>query len=119
MKIFLVLLSEILLALLFIYFASNNYTGEIKFENPVTTHLITITYVHFAAITYFIGSISALILYAIFSLTEKNPKDAYKKEREQNSIDAAEKDNTIQALENKVKTLEKALENVIKPDENK
>ena len=51
-----------------------------------------------------------------FDIAEQDKLKAYKKEREKNSISGAEKDSEIAALENKVKTLETALDSLIKKD---
>ncbi|MBQ2644909.1 hypothetical protein IJG14_04970 [bacterium] len=117
MRILLVLLTEILLTLIFVYFASNYYNGEINYVCPFDNKEYSITYVHFAAITYLIGGISTLLIYAILNITDNKTILAYKKEREKHSVDSAEKDGQIKALENKIKTLETALDNVIKNKE--
>lgn len=117
MKIFLVVLAEILLTLLFVLFAANNYDGIIQFTCPIDKQLYTISYVTFAAITYMIGGLSTVLIYTAINITEGRTISAYKKEREKNTIETAEKDDKIKALENKVKTLEKALDSVIKPND--
>lgn len=116
-KIVLVLLTEILLTLLFVFFASNHYEGIISFTCPFDKQIYVISYVKFAAVTYLAGAISTLVIYMLFNISEKNTLSAFQKEREKHSVISAEKDNMIEALENKVKTLESALKNVINHNE--
>lgn len=71
-------------------------------------------YAIFAVAVSLFTVIETVILYVIFDMTEQQTLKAYKKEREKNCISEAEKDNKIQALENKIKTLETALNSVIK-----
>lgn len=117
MKILLVILTEILLTLLFVFFASHNYNGTFQYTCPFDHQVYTISYVTFAAITYLIGGLSTVLIYAIINIADERKLSAYKKDREKNSITSAEKDDQIKALENKVKTLEKALDSVIKKEE--
>ncbi len=117
MKIFIVVLTEVLLVLLFLFFASSNYDGVFQYTCPFDKQLYTVSYVTFAAITYLIGGLSTVFIYAVVNITESRALTAYKKEHEKNSISQNEKDDKIKALENKVKTLETALDNVIKKEE--
>jgi len=118
MKIFLVLLVEILLALLFMLFVSQNYNSMFEYTCPFDKHLYSVSYVHFATVIYLIGALTTIILYAIFSYAETRALKAYKKEHEKSEISHAEKDNKIISLENKVKTLETALDNVLKKNDS-
>jgi len=117
MKIFLVLLVEILLALVFMLFVSQNYNSMFEYTCPFDKHLYTVSYVHFATIIYLIGALTAIIMYIFFSYGETRALKAYKKEHEKSAISNAEKDNKIISLENKVKTLETALGNLLKKKE--
>ena len=117
MKILLIILTEILLTLLFIFFASHNYNGTFQYECPFNHQVYTVSYVTFAAITYLIGGLSTVLIYAIINIADTRKLSAYKKEREKNSITSAEKDDKIKSLESKVKTLEKALDTAIKKEE--
>ena len=114
MKIFLVILVEILLALIFMLSISKNYDGIIEFMCPFNNTLYSVSYSFFAATVYFIGGLTTILIYAVFNFTESRTINAYKKAHEKSEISHAEKDNKIQSLENKVKTLEIALENVLK-----
>lgn len=118
MKIILVILAEILLALLFVLFVSSNYINGIEYICPITKQVYTIEYSQFAALIYIIGGFSILILYAIFSYSESKTIAAYKRAHENSEIANAEKDSKILSLENKIKTLETALDNVLKRDKN-
>lgn len=118
MKIFLVLLVEILLALIFMLFMSNNYTGVFEYTCPFNKHVYSVQYSHFAAIIYLIGGLTTIFIYAIFSISESKTIAAYKKAHEKSEISHAEKDSKILSLENKVKTLETALNNIIKKDKD-
>lgn len=118
MKIFLVILAEILLALVFILFLSSNYINGVEYVCPFTKQVYTIQYSHFAALIYIIGGLSILILYAIFSYSESKTIAAYKRAHENSEIANAEKDSKILSLENKIKTLETALDNILKRDKN-
>lgn len=118
-KIVLVLLTEILLTLLFVFFASNHYDGIVTITCPVDKQVYDISYVKFAAVTYLTGAISTLIIYMLFNISTKNTMNEIKKEREKHSVAAAEKDSLIAALENKVKTLETALNSIIENKDNK
>lgn len=114
MKIFLVLLVEILLALIFMLFVSKNYDGIFEYTCPFNKQLYSVSYAHFASVIYLIGGLTTIVMYALFSFSETKTINAYKKSHEKNEIAHAEKDSKILSLENKVKTLETALDNVLK-----
>jgi Na+/melibiose symporter-like transporter len=116
MKIFIVVLAEILLALLFLLFASNYGDGIVTLSCNGAEH--TISYQLFAAIVYLIGGISTILVYTVIDISETRKLAAYKKDREKTSVANEEKDSKISALENQVKTLEAALDSVIKKEEN-
>lgn len=118
MKITFVLLAEVLLTLLFVFFASGHYNGTFNFTCPIDKQLYTISYIKFAAITYLAGGITTVLIYMILDIADQRKLNAYKNEREKNSVASAEKDSHIQALENKIKTLESALDNVLKNKDN-
>lgn len=84
------------------------YTCPFDGKEYQTTFAILISAVYIVSVVY------ATILHMIFGVAEQGKLKAYQKEREKNSISGAEKDSEIAALENKVKTLETALENLIK-----
>lgn len=113
-KNLIILLGEILTAVA-IYFVLNaympmdfDYTCPFDGKEYQTTFAILISAVYIVSVVY------ATILHMIFGAAEQGKLKAYQKEREKNSISGAEKDSEIAALENKVKTLETALENLIK-----
>lgn len=115
-KNLIIVLGEILTAVV-IYFVFNtympmdfNYTCPFDGNEYHTTVAILITVVYLAGVVY------STILHMFFDITEQDKLKAYKKEREKNSISGAEKDSEIAALENKVKTLETALDSLIKKD---
>lgn len=115
-KNLIILLAEILTAVA-IYFVLNaympmdfNYTCPIDKNEYHTTVAILITVVYVAGVVY------STVLHMFFDIAEQDKLKAYKKEREKNSISGAEKDSEIAALENKVKTLETALDSLIKKD---
>lgn len=115
-KNLIILLIEILTAVA-IYFVLNsympmdfNYTCPIDGKEYHTTVAILITAVYLAGVIY------STILHMFFDIAEQDKLKAYKKEREKNSISGAEKDSEIAALENKVKTLETALDSLIKKE---
>ena len=111
-KNLIILLGEILTAVA-IYFGLNaympmdfNYTCPFDGKEYQTTFAILISAVYIVSVVYA----------TIFGAAEQGKLKAYQKEREKNSISGAEKDSEIAALENKVKTLETALENLIKKE---
>lgn len=115
-KNLIILLSEILTAVA-VYFAISafmpmdfNYTCPINGKEYHTTFAILISTI------YLISEMYATILHMFFDIAEQDKLKAYKKEREKNSISGAEKDSEIAALENKVKTLETALDSLIKKE---
>lgn len=115
-KNLIILLVEILTAVAF-YFALNtfmpmdfNYTCPINGKEYHTTVAILIT------VVYLLGMLYSSVLHMFFDVAEQDKLKAYKKEREKNSISGAEKDSEIAALENKVKTLETALDSLIKKE---
>ena len=114
MKITFVLLAEILLTLLFLFFASGHYGGTISYTCPIDGHLYTISYMKFTALAYLAGGITTILIYMILDIADQRKLKAFKTEREKNSVASAEKDSHIEALENKIKTLESALDNVLK-----
>jgi len=118
MKIFLVLLVEILLALVFMLFISSNYDGVLEYTCPFNKQHYEVSYAYFASIIYLVGGLTTIFMYAIFNLSEAKTISAYKKAHEKNEIAHAEKDSKILSLENKVKTLETALDNVLKSNKN-
>ena len=118
MKIFLVLLVEILLALIFMLFVSKNYDGIFEYICPFNKQVYTVSYAHFASIIYLIGGLTTIVMYALFNYSEAKTISAYKKAQEKSEISHAEKDSKILSLENKVKTLETALDNVLKNNDN-
>lgn len=89
---------------------SLNYTCPFDGQEYQTTLAILISVVYIAGVVY------STILHIIFDIAERNKLKAYKKEYEKNSITGAEKDSTIAALENKVKTLETALDSLIRKE---
>ncbi len=84
------------------------YTCPFDGKEYQTTLAVLLTVVYLFSVFY------ATILHMFFDMAEQAKLKAYKKEYEKNSISEAEKDSQITALENKVKTLETALENVLK-----
>lgn len=89
---------------------SLNYTCPFDGQEYQTTFAVLISVVYLAGVIY------STIFHIFFDMTEQNKLNAYKKEHEKNSITGAEKDSTIAALENKVKTLETALDSLIKKE---
>lgn len=115
-KYVIIIFGEILTAVA-IYFVLNmlmpmdfNYICPIDGKEYHTTIAVLITLVYLAGILY------STILHVFFDTAEQEKLKAYKKEREKNSISGAEKDSEIAALENKVKTLETALDSFIKKE---
>lgn len=115
-KNLIVLLCEIFIGF-GIYFALNTYmpmdfTYTCPFDGKEyqTTIAILITTVYLASVVF------STILHMLTDVAEQNKLKAYKKEHEKNSISGAEKDSVIAALENKVKTLETALDSLIKKE---
>ena len=114
-KNLMILLGEILTAVA-IYFGLNaympmdfNYTCPFDGKEYQTTLAVLLTVVYLFSVFY------ATILHMLFDMAEQAEMKAYvKKEYEKMSISKNEKDSQITALENKVKTLETALENVLK-----
>lgn len=89
---------------------SFTYTCPFDGQKYQTTFAIMISVIYLAGVIY------STILHMLFDIAEQNKLKAYKKEHEKNSITGAEKDSTIAALENKVKTLETALDSLIKKE---
>ncbi|MCR5261323.1 MAG: hypothetical protein K6C94_05740 [Candidatus Gastranaerophilales bacterium] len=114
MKITFVLLAEILLTLLFLYFAAGHYNGTLSLTCPFNNQLYTFSYIKFAALAYLAGGITTVLIYMILDIADQRKLKAFKNEREKNKVAEAEKDSQIEALENKIKTLESALDNVLK-----
>ena len=114
-KNLIIVLGEILTAVA-IYFVFNtympmdfNYTCPFDGKEYQTTLAVLLTVVYLFSVFY------ATILHMLFDMAEQTEMKAYvKKEYEKMSISKNEKDSQITALENKVKTLETALENVLK-----
>lgn len=85
------------------------YTCPFDGKEYQTTLAVLLTVVYLFSVFY------ATILHMLFDMAEQAEMKAYvKKEYEKMSISKNEKDSQITALENKVKTLETALENVLK-----
>lgn len=98
-----------------IYFAVGNFIPEcFNYTCPFNGGEYQTNYAVFAAAICLFTVFETIILYMIFDMAERETLKAYKKEREKNCISEAEKDSKIQALENKIKTLETALDSVIK-----
>lgn len=98
-----------------IYFAVSKFMPEcFNYTCPFNGMEYQTNYAVFAAAICLFTVFETIVLYMIFDMAEQQTLKAYKKEREKNSISEAEKNSKIQELENKIKTLETALDSVIK-----
>ena len=115
-KNLIVLLCEIFIGV-GIYFALNTYMlMDFAYTCPFDGNEYHTTVAILVTVVYLAGVVYSTILHMFFDIAEQDKLKAYKKEREKNSISGAEKDSEIAALENKVKTLETALDSLIKKD---
>lgn len=93
-------------------------TDLIAVKNILNGQIYNVPYPYLLTAVWIIGTINmGLISFNVASMKESKKISAYKKEYEKNSVEYAEKDDIIKALENKVKTLEAALESVIKKND--
>ncbi len=114
MKIFAVTFVESVLFFIFLLILVGN-SDKINLQCIITQKTYTLDFPIIVAVAWFLGFIEMLIFQILFLKTrEKQKITAYKKQYEKNAVSEAEKDNQIKALENKVKTLETALESVLK-----
>lgn len=115
-KNLIVLLVEILTAVA-IYFVLNTYMPmDFNYTCPFDGKEYQTTFAILISAAYIVSVVYATILHMLSDITEHGKLKAYQKEREKNSISGAEKDSVIAALENKVKTLETALDSLIKKE---
>lgn len=90
------------------------YTGGVNFTCPISHEKYHVSYALLVSGIYFCSVLYTSILYMFLDFADMNKLKAYKKEYEKNAVSKEEKDSQIKALENKVKTLEVALDNMIK-----
>lgn len=98
-----------------LYFFVNMYIPiSFNYICPIDGKEYQTTLAVYSAVIFMLCLMYVIVQYIVFDMAEQKTLKAYKKEYEKNSISEAEKDSKIQALENKVKTLETALDNVLK-----
>lgn len=115
MKKHLTILTVQLCLAVMVYFAVGKFMPQcFNYTCPFNGAEYQTNYAIFATALCLFTVFETIVLYMIFDMAEQQTLKAYKKEREKNSISEAEKNSKIQELENKIKTLETALENIIK-----
>lgn len=117
MKLFIGLIVESILFFVVLLAVIGNM-DMIAVKNILNGQVYNVFYPYLTASLWVAGVINmGLIAFNISNLKESKKISAYKKEYEKNSVAYAEKDDIIKALENKVKTLETALDSVLKNKE--
>ena len=119
MKLLIVLLVEVIAVAVYVMLFADNFSGTLTYTCPFDKNMYTVTYINFAAAAFMAGCVTTLLIYLFMNISEQRVLNAYKKEREKNSVNTAEKDSQIKALENKIKTLETALNSVLNKEEDK
>lgn len=92
------------------------YAGGVNVICPISHEKYYISYALLISGIYAVSVLYTAILYIFLDFSDANKLKAYKREYEKNSVSKEEKDSQIKALENKVKTLEAALDSIIKKD---
>ncbi len=113
-KNLIILTGELLTAVAIYYIVNMLVPQNISYTCPFDGAEYQTTLAILISVVYIAGVIYSTMWHIVFDIAENNKLKAYKKEYEKNSITGAEKDSTIAALENKIKTLETALDSVIR-----
>ncbi|MGN0015186.1 MAG: hypothetical protein ACI37T_07185 [Candidatus Gastranaerophilaceae bacterium] len=114
MKFYLGIFIESILFFMFLLMAESS-VEILKLKCIFTGKIYSVPFACTVFAAWLLGMLGMFILQSmVFKNIESKKLADYKKQYEKNSVSQEEKDSQIKALENKVKTLEAALDNMIK-----
>lgn len=114
MKFYLGILIEAILFFMFLLIAESS-VEILKLKCIISGKIYSVPFAYIVGAAWLLGMTGMFVLQSmVLKNAELKKLSDYKKQYEKKSIEKDEKDDKIKALENKVKTLETALDSVIK-----